>query len=80
MNLWGSKAGWVEDKGPLFAEMSDLRLDSSKAQSQLGWKPRLDLQTGLAWTVESYRDYIRKNDMVSSCNNQIEKYLSKEPT
>jgi CDP-glucose 4,6-dehydratase len=34
-----------------------LKLDASKARQELGWKPRLSLETALSWSVDWYRAY-----------------------
>jgi len=36
---------------------------SAKAQSLLGWKPKLRLSTALEWIVEWYRGYQQNEDM-----------------
>jgi CDP-glucose 4,6-dehydratase len=42
-----------------------LRLDVSKATSQLGWKPILSLEETVAWTAKWYRAFVEKNEIVS---------------
>jgi CDP-glucose 4,6-dehydratase len=32
-----------------------LRLDTSKARSHLGWRPRLSLDTALQWTAQWFK-------------------------
>lgn len=52
--LWGEGAGWDTDKGDHPHEANFLKLDCSKARTQLGWSPLLDLETALEWTVSWY--------------------------
>jgi len=42
-----------EATGP--AETAELRLDSTRANTELGWQPRLDGQQTVAWTAAWYR-------------------------
>lgn len=49
-------------------------LDSSKAHAQLGWRPHLDTETSLDWTMAWYRHWNEKNDMSDFTYNQIENY------
>jgi CDP-glucose 4,6-dehydratase len=56
-NLWGSGAAWELAQEPQPPETQFLRLDSSKARSQLGWKPKLNLDQALALTVAWYQQF-----------------------
>ena len=51
-----------------------LNLDMSKAQFKLGWKPRLNIEKTISYTVEWYKDYIER-DVYDLCENQINKFL-----
>ena len=54
-SLWGDGLRWQQDQNAHLHESHFLRLDCSKARQKLGWRPRLDLEQTLAWTVEWYR-------------------------
>lgn len=51
-----------------------LKLDASKAQSTLGWAPRLPIQQALQWTIEWYRQFQHGNDLRALSLQQIEEY------
>ena len=51
-----------------------LKLDSSKAHSRLGWKPRWQLQTALDRTVEWHKAWHRGEDMCAFSLQQLENY------
>lgn len=53
--LWGEALGVEAPGEPQPLEAHLLRLDSSRARSSLGWRPRWDLNAGLERTVEWYR-------------------------
>lgn len=55
-------------------EASVLKLDSSKARSQLGWMPRLPLELALEWTADWYRAVGEKQDARQQCLAQIAAY------
>lgn len=74
VSLWGAPARWIGDPGPHPHEAHFLRLDSSKARSLLHWKPRLDLPTALAWTVEWYKGMAGDVDARALCLKQIKSY------
>lgn len=74
VSLWGAPAGWATDAGPHPHEARFLKLDSSKARSLLRWKPRLGLQTALAWTVEWYKNHAAQGDALALCLSQIKRY------
>jgi CDP-glucose 4,6-dehydratase len=66
--LWGSVK-----PGP--HEAGILRLDSTKAQVQLGWRPRLSIDEAIDWTVEWYRAYAAGNaDLRKLSERQIQNY------
>jgi CDP-glucose 4,6-dehydratase len=39
-------------------ESTHLRLDSSKAKAELGWRPLLSFDDTIGWTARWYRDYV----------------------
>jgi CDP-glucose 4,6-dehydratase len=72
--LWGEKAAWQADPAQHPHEAGLLRLDCSKARTRLGWRPRLDLDTALQWTVEWYRVHRAGGDLRAACLEQIKRY------
>ena len=52
---WGAARGWTPQAGEHPPEAAELRLDSTKARTRLGWQPRLPLDLALDWTIEWYR-------------------------
>ena len=73
--LWGPTTRWVADKGPHSHEANFLKLDSSKARSRLGWRPRLGLASALEWTVEWYKTQAQGEDARALTLAQIERYM-----
>jgi CDP-glucose 4,6-dehydratase len=55
--LWGNNVGWTLDDNRHPHESSVLRLDCSKARTQLGWIPRLTIENSLRWVVEWAQAY-----------------------
>jgi CDP-glucose 4,6-dehydratase len=58
LQCWGSgeMVAEADPKGP--HEAGQLRLDSTKSNLRLCWKPRLNLSQAVALTVESYRNFL----------------------
>ncbi|HVF75633.1 MAG TPA: CDP-glucose 4,6-dehydratase [Acidimicrobiales bacterium] len=54
---------WEHEGGEQPPEATLLRLDSSLARERLGWRPRLDLDDTLAWTVDWWRAQREGADM-----------------
>lgn len=52
-----------------------LTLDSKKAQSELGWKPKLDALNALKLTLEWYDSFYKKEDMVRVTDDQIKMFF-----
>ncbi len=52
---WGEGAAWRHDGGEHPHEAGYLKLDSTKARAELGWRPRLPLPEALGWVVDWHR-------------------------
>ena len=73
--LWGFKQGLeITPDARKLHEAHLLRLDSSKARVELGWKPRLTLSKALAMTVDWYRARLDGKDMQNVTLAQIQAY------
>lgn len=76
---WGDGAEIELQAGPAeFAESLSLRLDSTKARKQLGWRPIWALDKGLQATVEWYRAWHQGSDMREATLVQVEEYLNEK--
>ena len=56
-------ASWQIDQNPQLHEATYLKLDSSKATSQLGWQPIWNLETALGKIVEWHQAWHNQKDM-----------------
>nr|WP_319487666.1 CDP-glucose 4,6-dehydratase [uncultured Caproiciproducens sp.] len=75
VSLWGS-GKWVDcAEQPTLHEAALLSLDCTKAKTFLGWKPRMDLQKALEYTVEWYQKF-RSEDVYHLCRRQISAYCA----
>jgi len=74
VDSWGDKADWVGDKGEHPHESQSLRLDCSKAKTQLKWKPVWNLERALDETVNWYKAWHNKEDMHQFTLDQIRAY------
>lgn len=72
--LWQDDGGWSLDAANHPHESTLLKLDSSKAQARLGWRPRLDLETALAWIVEWEKARLDGHGMRQVTLAQIARY------
>ncbi|MGH2462333.1 MAG: CDP-glucose 4,6-dehydratase [Candidatus Limnocylindria bacterium] len=72
--LWGGPAEVVRDPAPGGHEAGLLRLDSTRARSELGWAPQWSLQHALGQTVSWHRAWQRGDDMQAVCQEQIAEY------
>ena len=73
-NFWGDGAKWVLDPDPGVHEAGYLKLDASKARADLGWAPRLNLETALEWLVTWYRAWDSGAAMQQFTLQQIANY------
>jgi CDP-glucose 4,6-dehydratase len=72
-------SSWECDKTPHPHEAHTLRLDSTKARSRLGWRPRWNLATALIHTLEWHRGWKNGNDVANLCLRQIQEYEHTAP-
>ena len=73
--LWGPGVAWVLDAEPQPREALALALDAEKAQQRLGWRPQLDLDTALAWTVSWYKSWHQGGDARQLADRQIGRFM-----
>ncbi len=74
---WGEGTMEIEPHATL-PEKPVLKLDSSKAQAFLGWRPRWNTQEAIARAIKWYKVYVHGAVMDKVCQNQIEEYLANE--
>ena len=74
VDIWGNGASWTCDSVPSVHEDQVLRLDASKARVDLGWQPRLKIETALEWTVAWYRAWNEGVNMAEFTEKQIAEY------
>ena len=70
--LWPGEMAWAVDDGPHPREARYLRLDSSRARAQLGWRPLVGLQPALQSTVEWHAALREGADMRATTAGQIQ--------
>jgi len=73
---WPEAPGYVIDKGRHPHEAHYLKLDSSKARRELGWRPRWHVGTAIDKIISWTRAYAAKEDMHDMCIRQIREYTS----
>lgn len=68
---WGDGAHWEShaDNGPHEAGL--LKLDCTKIKTVLGWKPKYDIKTAIARTVEWSKTYAAGGDVIGVMERQI---------
>lgn len=73
VRLWGD-AAWTHDIAEHPHEMGYLKLDCSRAKSQLGWAPRWNLATALSAIVNWHRAYVNGENMKVQTLSQVEEF------
>jgi CDP-glucose 4,6-dehydratase len=71
---FASQAQWQIDDGEHPHEARFLKLDISKAVSDLGYRPRISLDTALDWTAEWYQAYFDGETMLDVTQRQIDDF------
>ena len=65
---------WDIDNSVNQYEENHLRLNCIKANSRLGWMPKLNLEQGLECIIEWYKQYEQNNNMREITEQQIEEF------
>ena len=74
VDSWGDGVEWCLDKSLHPHETSSLKLDCSKAKTQLKWSPIWSLERSLNESVQWYKAWFNKADMDKFTLNQIETF------
>lgn len=74
---WGTSTGWTPDRRPQPHEAQLLLLDASLARRELAWRPRLDLNEAVDWTIDWYRSHAAGGDMRELTLDQIARYQAR---
>ncbi|WP_419419977.1 CDP-glucose 4,6-dehydratase [Legionella sp. D16C41] len=72
---WGQQASWYLDDKKHLHEATYLKLDCSKAKSQLNWQPQWTLEKGLLETISWYQAFQASENMRTKTVNQILSFL-----
>lgn len=75
-HMWDEDVEWQIADGEHLHETSILKLDSTKANHELGWRPKLNLESALKLTADWYLDYRNNADLREVTRKQIEFYES----
>lgn len=67
-------AAWQCEASPQPHEANTLKLDSSKAKTQLGWRAHWNLQTALGMTLAWHQAWKQNSDMAAISVQQIQEY------
>jgi CDP-glucose 4,6-dehydratase len=73
---WCGKASWKLDQAEHPHEANYLKLDCSKVQSRLNWRPRWDLEMALKSIVNWNKAYIAEDDIRAATQSQISSFQS----
>lgn len=71
---WGQNAAYEIDKGEHPHEAHYLKLDCSKAKSELGWYPWWNLEKAIDKVIEWTKAYKNKQNIKEVCLKQIDEY------
>ena len=71
---WGDGASWSHDERQHPHEAGVLALDSAKARTRLGWRPRLPYRDAIGWTVDWHKAFQSGRDATDVTLEQIRRY------
>lgn len=73
--FWGDGASYEIDSNPQPHEANYLKLDCSKAKSELNWFPKWDIQTTLKSIVDWNKAYINNDNIREVTKRQMHQYF-----
>jgi len=74
--IWGENAAWYIDDADHPHEAKFLKLDCTKAQAKLGWKPRWDLNQALHKIIDWHKENSSGVQPRQLCEKQIAEYMN----
>jgi CDP-glucose 4,6-dehydratase len=74
LKLWNTDIKLDYTKEKFNHEEKILKLDCTKVKEKLGWHPKMNLEVGLKFVVEWYKQYELGNNMKEVTENQIMEY------
>ncbi|MEY4640314.1 MAG: hypothetical protein RLZZ227_308 [Pseudomonadota bacterium] len=74
---WGDGARWEQQCHNPVKEARTLKLDSSKAQTLLPWRPVTDIAEGLRLTAQWYKGYAARRNVRDMTEQQIRELLAR---
>ena len=75
VDKWGKGASWELDKNNNPHEAGYLKLDCSKAATQLNWYPKWNLEDTLESIINWHQNYIVQKNIQEQCLLEIAKYI-----
>lgn len=75
VDKWGKGASWELDKNNNPHEAGYLKLDCSKAATQLNWYPKWNLEDTLESIINWHQNYIAQKNIQEQCLLEIAKYI-----
>jgi CDP-glucose 4,6-dehydratase len=72
---WGKGKLEIAKNKPAVHETGLLNLNCDKAHNLLKWYPKWDIKQTIFETIEWYKNFAQKNDMLQISKKQIEKYM-----
>lgn len=72
---WGKGEWQSAPSNQAFTEAGTLRIDSSKAQTKLFWRPKWDYTKAVFRTIQWHRNHRSGDDMYDVCREQLNAYL-----
>jgi CDP-glucose 4,6-dehydratase len=73
---WNNAPDFVIERGPQPHEAHYLKLDCSKAMTELGWRPKWDVETALNKVIQWTKQYQDGEDIRNTCHQQIDEYIA----
>ncbi len=71
------RGSYVIKRDPTKHEAAFLRLDIDKAKKILRWRPTFDIDQTLKLTLDWYRSFYNKEDVIGITNQQIKLFFEK---
>lgn len=77
ISIWGSEISWKQDTKPTPHEAQYLKLDCSKAQERLNWRPILNPSQALELVATWHKSFISEEQMREVSLRQIREFMAR---
>jgi len=73
---WNEEIKWDKKNVKNLHEALVLKLNCEKAKTRLEWRTKLDINQTIEWTINWYKEFLKKSNMKKYTDEQIDRFMA----